>query len=116
MNLCSTEPDSICLLPHGAQDDRTCAVCMSLIRWKGMSFTHILVREADAGGAFIFPAVLQQLRPVDLQGCILQVSLTNDLVDIRRTVNTAVVASDRTWLWQEQEGEFVELAVGERAR
>ena len=103
MRGCTTFTGTFCLLPDEQHDSRACRVCDALAGWKKeTNYTHVLVREADKGKtAVVFPACLRDMRPADLAGCILQISLEDDLQDMRETLNTTVLASERILLWQE---------------
>ena len=112
MSDCASIPGAFCLLPDDAREHIGCRVCSALGGWKQMHYTHVLVRETDSGtGTIIFPARLQEMRPVDLQGCILQISLNQDVAELRASLNAAVLVSERTWLWHDQGGQdaYIEL-------
>jgi hypothetical protein len=112
MSDCASIAGTFCLLPDDMRENFGCRVCSALARWKHMHYTHVLVREAESGtGAIIFPARLHEMRPVDLQGCILQISLNQDVAELRASLNAAVLVAERTWLWHDQGGQdsYLEL-------
>jgi hypothetical protein len=111
MNDCLAFTGELCLLPDGLIDGRTCRVCAALVRWHRKNYTHVLIRESGAAAAVIFPARLNEMRPVDVQACLLQISLADGLAEVRQSVNAVVLASSRTWLWDDEGGpdSYIEL-------
>ncbi len=100
---CLQDCDRRCLLAPGLRSHWTCEACRTIWRWIEEGYQSVFVGAAPATAeavSYVFPAG-QRGAASSTQGCILSMDLQAENPDeVRAAINTLLLASDRTWLWQ----------------
>ena len=97
---CRIFHDETCLFVDGRPDNGACAVCKSVAFWEGSKAQYVMVREIRGGrGLYVFPVSSASPNEADRENCVLELRIAGTpLRDIRRSVNTYLLAAEESWI------------------